>query len=435
MSEKKSILNLLNRFFEHDIQNATHGLETLEPSEAAWILKSLPHSVCIQSFNFMEPRHASKVILELPDYLIKEIVEHLPIRTAGEIFLSLPMEEKQKFLDRLSPQAQKQLQDQVIYPENSAGRIMNPDFLAFHSHIKVKEAIQRIRSLHKKAPVSYVYVVDENNKLVGVLNMRDLLLGSPDAPLESVMLKDVFEVNASMDREEVALQVSKKRFLAVPVVDNDNHILGTIKTEELLSYTQEEATEDIQKMFGAGGDEKVFSPIWFAIRKRLPWLYINLGTAFLAAFVIGLFENLIAQITMLAVFLPVVAGQGGNAGTQTLAIVIRGLALKEVSLNMTKRVILKEGLVGIINGAAIGIVTALIAWLWGQNPFLGVIIGLAMIVNMVAAGISGAVIPLTMKSLGWDPAQSSSIFLTTVTDVVGFASFLGFAVLFQQYLL
>jgi magnesium transporter len=249
------------------------------------------------------------------------------------------------------------------------------------------------------------------------------------------MLKDVFAVNAPMDREEVALQVSKKRFLAVPVIDNEHHILGTIKTEELLSYTQEEATEDIQKMFGAGGDEKVFSPIWFAIRKRLPWLYINLGTAFLAAFVIGLFENIIAQITVLAVFLPVVAGQGGNAGTQTLAIVIRGLALKEVSLNMAKRVIFKEGLVGIINGAAIGIVTALIAWLWGQNPFLGVIIGLAMIVNMVAAGVSGAVIPLTMKSLGWDPAQSSSIFLTTVTDIVGFASFLSFAVLFQQYLL
>jgi magnesium transporter len=218
-------------------------------------------------------------------------------------------------------------------------------------------------------------------------------------------------------------------------VDNENHILGTIKTEELLSYTQEEATEDIQKMFGAGGDEKVFSPIWLAIRKRLPWLYINLGTAFLAAFVIGFFENIIAQITILAVFLPIVAGQGGNAGAQTLAIVIRGLALKEVSPNMAKRVVLKEGVVGIINGIAIGTITALIAWLWNQNPFLGVIIGLAMIVNMVAAGISGAIIPLTMKYMGWDPAQSSSIFVTTVTDVVGFASFLGFAVLFQHYLL
>lgn len=429
------MLNLLNKFFEHDIQNATHSLETLEPSEAAWILKSLPQSICVQAFHFMEPRHAARVISEFPDSLVKEIVEHIPIQTAGEIFLSLPAEEKQRFLDQLNPSMQKRLQDQVIYPENSAGRIMNPDFLVLHSNFKVKEAIQRIRSLHKKAPVNYVYVVDEYNKLVGVLNMRDLLLANPDTSLESVMLKDVFAVNASMDREEVALQISKKRFLAVPVVDNDHHILGTIKTEELLSYTQEEATEDIQKMFGAGGDEKVFSPIWFAIRKRLPWLYINLGTAFLAAFVIGLFENIIAQITMLAVFLPIVAGQGGNAGTQTLAIVIRGLALKEVSPNMAKRVIFKEGLIGIINGAAIGIVTALIAWLWGQNPFLGVIIGLAMIVNMVAAGVSGAVIPLTMKSLGWDPAQSSSIFLTTVTDVVGFASFLGFAVLFQQYLL
>src|SRR5574341_972198 len=150
MTERKSMLNLLNKFFEHDVQMAAHSLETLEPGDAAWILKSLPHPICVQAFHFMEPRHAAKVIVEFPDPLAKEIVEHIPIRTAGEIFLSLSVEEKQKFLDRLNPTMQKRLQDQVIYPENSAGRIMNTDFLAFHTSIKVKETIQRIRTLHKR---------------------------------------------------------------------------------------------------------------------------------------------------------------------------------------------------------------------------------------------------------------------------------------------
>ncbi len=434
MADKKTFLHLLNHFFESDPQKAARQLEILSSEDAAEILKSIPVSITFQIFQCLESQQASKILLQFPQEIIKEIYEKIPTRKASEIFLHLPDEEKQKLLDKLDPASQKQLQKHITYPENSAARIMNSDFLALHSQLKVKEATQKIRLLHKKAPVNYVYVIDDNNKLVGVLNMRDLLLASPDSSLESVMVQNVFSVNAMMDREEVALQVSQKRFLSIPVVDGENYILGTIKTNELLNYSQEEATEDIQKMFGAGGDERVFSSIGFAIKKRLPWLYINLGTAFLAAFVVGLFENIIAKISILAVFLPVVAGQGGNAGAQTLAIVIRGLALKEISPREARKAIIKEGLIGIINGIAIGIVTALIASFWGQNPFLGLVIGMAMIVNLLAAGISGAVIPLAMKSVGFDPAQSSSIILTTVTDVIGFASFLGFAVIFQSYL-
>lgn len=185
----------------------------------------------------------------------------------------------------------------------------------------------------------------------------------------------------------------------------------------------------------AGGDERAFSPIGFSLRKRLPWLHVNLATAFLAAAVVALFEDVIARITVLAVFLPVVAGQGGNAGAQSLAVVMRGLVMREIPEQKVRRLLTKEVLIGTANGLIIGVVTAAIAWGWHGNPYLGVVIGLAMIVNLVAAGLSGAAIPITMKAIGLDPAQSSSIILTTVTDVVGFFAFLGFAAVFQGYLI
>ncbi|MGB6646948.1 MAG: magnesium transporter, partial [Bacteroidota bacterium] len=214
-----------------------------------------------------------------------------------------------------------------------------------------------------------------------------------------------------------------------------HRLLGVVRSDHLLTDVQEEASEDIQKMFGAGGDEHAFSPVWFSLSKRLPWLHVNLATAFLAAAVVGLFEDLIARITILAVFLPVVAGQGGNAGAQSLAVVMRGLVMREISPRNRWRLVLKETFIGLVNGLIIGLVTAGIAWLWQGNPVLGLVIGLAMIANLIVAGFAGAAIPITMKALGFDPSQSSSIVLTTVTDVLGFFSFLGFAVLFQAYLL
>jgi magnesium transporter len=202
----------------------------------------------------------------------------------------------------------------------------------------------------------------------------------------------------------------------------------------MIQGVQEEMTKDIQQMFGAGADERVFSTIIFSLKKRLPWLHINLATAFLAAAVVSLFEGIIAQLTILAVFLPVVAGQGGNAGAQSLAVVMRGIVMREIPKDKIFPLVLKEGKIGAINGAVIGAVTALVAWIWYGNPFLGLVIGLGMLVNLILAGLSGASIPLIMKKIGIDPAQSSSIILTTVTDVVGFIAFLGFAVLFQKYL-
>jgi len=310
---------------------AAHSLETMDETEALNVLRILPPPLSAQVFPYLQVAHAASFLKDLSPELFRAIVERLDPRQAATIFMGIPTQTRERFLDCLPDRTKQQLQELLTYPENSAGRIMTTDMIAFHTDIKVKDAIQKIRTLANKNPgVAYAYVVDSDNRLVGVLNMRDLLLATGDTPLHSVMRKDVFRVNGFMDREELANILSARRYFAVPVVDSEARLLGVVKAEDLLEDVQEEATEDLQRMVGAGGDEQPFSPVRYSLGKRLPWLYVNLATAFLAASVVGLFEDIIARITILAVFLPVVAGQGGNAGAQSLAVVLRGLVMREI---------------------------------------------------------------------------------------------------------
>jgi magnesium transporter len=260
------------------------------------------------------------------------------------------------------------------------------------------------------------------------------MLAPPQDKIESLIHREILSVPETMTREEVITLIRRHRFLALPVVDSDGRLVGVIKHDEALRAGQLEAFEDLQKMVGAGGDERALSPVSTVVKRRLPWLYVNLLTAFLAAAVVGAFEGTIQKVTALAVLLPIVSGQGGNTGAQALAVVMRGLALHEIISGAAKRVIVKEVLAGLFNGIAVAVGTAGAVWVWSKNYGLALVIFLSMIVNMVAAGLSGATIPLILKALNRDPAQSSSIFLTTVTDCVGFASFLGFAVIFMPLL-
>jgi magnesium transporter len=368
--------------------------------------------------------------------LFKAIAAALEPQHAAAIFMRLPEETRQRLLNHIPKKIRSEIKEHLAYPEDSMGRLMTTKFLSFHKNVTAREAIEKIRNLAKtRYTTSYAYVIDDADHLVGVMNMHDLMLASPQQSLEEFMRTDVFSIHCFVSREDAANELSKRRYFAAPVVDSEKRILGIIKAEQLIHGIQDEATEDLQKMFGVGGDERVFSSIWFSMKKRLPWLHVNLATAFLAAAVVALFEDIIARITVLAVFLPVVAGQGGNAGAQSLAIVMRGLVMREIPKSKIWGLILKECWLGIINGAVIGVITAVVAWFWNGNPFLGLVIGLGMLVNLFFAGLSGASIPIVMKYVGLDPAQSSSIILTTITDVVGFLSFLGFAVIFQQHLI
>jgi magnesium transporter len=435
MNDNAALQPLVNKFFEYDIENAVHILESMSEEEAAQVLKSLPMPLAVRVLKVLQISYAAVLLKDAEDVFLHEMASHLDPQFVASILMRLPKDVRYRMSRHIGDKLKDQVRELLDYPENSVGRTMTTDFIALKNDNSAEEAIEKIRSLAKKRfPSSYVYIVDNEGRLLGVLNMRDLMLASPDRKLDEIGRKEFFALHCFTDQQEAAREMAKRKFFATPVVDSDNHILGIVKAERMIHGVQDELSKDIQMMFGVGGDERVSSSISISLRKRLPWLHINLATAFLAAGVVALFEGVIAQLTVLAVFLPVVAGQGGNAGAQSLAVVMRGIVMREIPKGKILRLVYKECKIGAINGFVIGLVTAAVAWMWYGNPYLGVVIGLGMVVNLICAGFAGASIPLVMKKIGIDPAQSSSIILTTVTDVIGFLAFLGFAVVFQQAL-
>ena len=277
--------------------------------------------------------------------------------------------------------------------------------------------------------------MDQSNQfLVGVVSLRELLLNPPSMPLKKIMATDVISMPTTVDQEEVARIVGQYNLVAVPIVDEENRLVGMVTVDDVVDVLRDEATEDIYSLAGVDTEERVTTPAIRSLRLRLPWLHVNLITAVLASTVVYAFSKTISQVVALAVLMPIVAGMGGNAAIQTLTVTVRGLALGELTWANSKRIIIKEVLVGIGNGAVLGVVTALIAWLWFKRPLLGVIIGLAMIINLFVAALTGILIPLVLKRLKADPAVASGIFVTTFTDVCGFFSFLGLATLFLKWI-
>jgi magnesium transporter len=276
--------------------------------------------------------------------------------------------------------------------------------------------------------------MDATGKLASSVPLGEIVTARPEVRLDSLSRQPAVTVLAQATREEIVAALEGKRIAALPVVDGAGRLIGVIRHSALVSTSEAVATAGIQTMVGAGRDEGGLSPVGYAVRQRLPWLQINLATAFLAAFIVGLFEGTIAQFTALAVLLPVVAGQSGNSGMQALAVTLRALALREIDLRQWPRLIVKEAGVGILNGLAVAVVTMAAVFLWSRSPGLTAVIGIAMVTAMVIAGIAGALIPVALKGLRQDPAQSSSIVLTTVTDVMGFLTFLGLATLFARFL-
>jgi magnesium transporter len=276
---------------------------------------------------------------------------------------------------------------------------------------------------------------------VGVLSMRDLILAKPEAPLREIMIKNVRSVPATMDQEAVAQLMRKFGYLAVPVVDEQNKLIGLITLDDVIDVLEEETTEDVQRMFGAGAEERLNSPWYYSFRKRVGWLLVNLGTAFMAAAVVSAFEATIARLAILAAYMPIVAGTGGNASAQAMAVAVRGLAMGRVDRALMRHVILAQLRVGLMIGIVVGLTTMVIALLFrpagmtaSQNMALGLVVCLALVINHVLACTSGAAIPFVMKRLGFDPAQSATIFATTITDVVGFLALLGLAYLALPWL-
>jgi magnesium transporter len=424
---------LVRSFVESNPRDAAQAFEKLEVDEAVQILEKLPFRTEALVLERLTPIRASAILERLDPERRRELLAIMPPRTASLVLQHLEESNREEALTYLPEKVARQIRELMHYPPDTAGGMMEPRVTSIPVDLTVQAAVAHFRKAPRQT-LYYLYVTDRDGKLIGVLNMRDLLLASPRDRIESLVHKELLSVPATMSREDVVTLIRRHRFLALPVLDNEGRLIGVIRHDEALRAGQLEAFENLQKMVGAGGDERALSPVSTVVKRRLPWLYVNLLTAFLAAAVVGVFEGTIQKVTALAVLLPIVSGQGGNTGAQALAVVMRGLALREIISGAAKRVIVKEVLAGLFNGIAIAIGTAAAVWIWSSNYGLALVILLSMIVNMVAAGLSGATIPLILKALNRDPAQSSSIFLTTVTDCVGFASFLGFAVIFMPLL-
>jgi magnesium transporter len=277
-------------------------------------------------------------------------------------------------------------------------------------------------------------VIDDEARLLGVVPIRRLVTSPPDRRCAELMIRNPIRVTVDTDQEEVARLVAKYNLLAVPVVDDAGRMAGVITVDDVIDVIHEEATEDIYHLAGLSEDDRVTSPARRSIRKRLPWMMVNLLTAFLASWVVGLFERTIDEIVALAVFLPIVAGMGGNGATQTLTVITRGIALGEIEFSSGLRAVAREVGVGVAIGVCTGLVAAGVAWLWQGSPWMGVVLLLAMVANLAIAGLVGAAVPLVLKALRQDPALGSGVIVTTFTDCCGFFAFLGIATLLMDRL-
>jgi len=394
-----------------DVEDAAELLEQMEDDDAAEAASSLTTDRLAEVLDEMDPDDAA------------DVLGNLEPKQAADVIAQMDEEQKEDVVPLLA------------YEDDTAGGLMTPDFPHLRRQWTCQQAIEYLRQLHPDTESPYyLYVIDRDAKLIGVAGLRDLIVADPATTVEQVMNKDILSVKVGTDQEEVARMFTKYGLLAVPVVDAEGRLVGVIHNDDIVEVIEEEATEDMYRLANMSADEQVFSPVRDSVRRRLPWLIINLGTAFLAASVVGLFESTIAKVAILAAFQSIVAGQGGNSATQSLTVIVRGMALGEIEMKDALHAMGREALLGVINGVAIGFLVGAVAWLWQGKWALGLIIGLAMIGNMIAGGIAGALVPLGLKLFKLDPALASAVIVTTVTDCVGFGLFLGLATIFLGYL-
>jgi magnesium transporter len=359
---------------------------------------------------------------------VSRILDQMPPDEAADVVETLPEEQASRILHAMPPAEAEEIQDLLQYGESTAGGIMTPEYIAVHEEMTVGQALDHVRKSVTREGVFYVYVVDNHDHLVGLVPLRRLITADPSTPVHAIRRTDVISVTADTDQEEVARLVTKHHLLAVPVVDRAHRLLGTVTIDDVIDVIHEEATEDIHRLGGVSADETIFDPAGKVVRRRLFWLLVNLAS------VVGLFEPSIQTLAALAVFMPIVAGMGGNAGIQTFTVIVRAMALGDLTLANTRKVLLREALIGLANGVGAGMVAGLIAYLWKGDPLLGLILGAAMITNMLVAALAGTLVPVALKLLRVDPAVATGVVVTTFTDCSGFLSFLGLATLLLRFL-
>ena len=433
---------------QDDVQRARQLLEQLQLADRAEtisdlnleeqtrVLPSLPAEDAADVLEYLDEDEAAQLAATLPAKVLAQLLDEMYPDDAADILLDLKPAQRAQTLALMQTTAQ--VQPLLAYEDETAGGRMTSDVPVLRRWMTAAQAISYLRGLHPESESQhYLYAVDRDRRLLGVVGLRDLIVAMPDATIEEIMNPHIISAPVDAEQAELAQLISRHGLSSLPVVDAAGRLVGVITHDDLLEVIEDEATSDLYALasMSADSDLDVDSPLRVMVKRRLPWLLINLGTAIFAAWVISIFEGTLQKLALLAVFQSVVAGMGGNAGTQALVIFVRGLALGQVQPRSAIRAVAREVAVGMINGVAVGVAAGIITYLWKGQPYLGVLIGIALFGNMLIAGVAGALVPLTLRALRMDPALASAVFVTTVTDAVGFALFLGLATAFLPLLL
>jgi len=434
-------LDSLHDSLEKDSEAAINTqVKALHPSEIADILESLPQKQrdklwqCVDQEEVLA--HLSdgvrgELMQDMPPAEVAEAIQSMDTDDAVDVLQDLPDESVEKVLQAIDIQEYRRLRQVLFYPENSAGGLMNVDVLIVRTEMTLKQVLHYLRRLDKlPEKTDVLMVVDKDNYYQGVLLITDLLTHALKLTVEKVMTTEIEAIPAHLSAHEVALLFEQRDLLSAPVTDEQGILVGRITIDDVVDVIRAEADHNLMSQAGLDEEDDMFAPILTTTRDRALWLGINLITAFLAAYVIGLFETTLDKVVALAVLMPIVASMGGIAGSQTLTIVIRGMAIGQITDTNTPFLLRKELAVSLLNGMMWALVVALIATLWFSSLKLGLILGSALIINLFCAALAGVLIPLLLRRLSIDPALAGGVVLTTVTDIIGFAAFLGLATVF-----
>ena len=444
--ESKNLLREL--LLKGSSEELNHELEHIHPADILeilhedddanfeTILKRLPESFVADLIDEEDEEEKYEILKVLSDYQQSEVLKEMSSDELTDLVGSLEDEELDDVLNKMSDEDREDVKQLLAYDPDTAGGIMATEFIAIWENKTVKKTLEYLQSIKEEMESSYyLFVTDRNFILKGVISLRELVSKPFDTLISEITNPHVISIDVNMDQEEVAHKFEKYGFVTMPVVDETNKMLGIVTVDDIVQIIQDENTEDIHQLGGVSGEERVDGTLAESIRSRLPWLMVNLLTAILAASVVGAFEGTISQVVALATIMPIVTGMGGNAGTQSLTIIVRGIALGELTGDNARRILFKELGVGLITGVVIGLLMCIIGLIFQGKMIFGLVCGVAMFLNMVAATMAGYFVPLLLKKMHVDPALASAVFVTTVTDVLGFFFFLGLATMFLPYLL
>ncbi|MDY3359401.1 MAG: magnesium transporter [Clostridium celatum] len=399
------------------------------------ILNRLPEKFIADILDEAEIDEKYEILMEFSENKQKNIIEEMSSDELTDLLGILDENKANKILAKMTDEDARVVRQLLSYAPDTAAGIMATEFISLKTDMTICETLKYLQKYgQENENIDDLYVVDKFDKLKGIVSLKELVTKDFDTKISDIVHTKIEGILFNTDQEEVGHRFEKYGFLTMPVVDNSNRLLGIVTVDDVMQILRDETTEDIHRLAGIDEGEKVDGTLKESIRSRLPWLIINLVTAILASSVVGIFEGTIEKVVSLATFMPIVAGMGGNAGTQTLTIIVRGLALGELNFKNMKKVFFKEVGVGVLCGATIGVIIGVLGYIWEGNFIFGIVIGVAMILNMVVATISGYLVPIVLKKFKVDPALASSVFVTTFTDVLGFFFFLGLATLFLRYL-